>query len=342
MVGQPFMPQRSGDLTLGSSELDAAAILNDKVEGYMSLSFDASPPDVGGQRLSNSSIDLNMGFVNIGDLDKSPLYFTGGQLYVPFGRYSTSMVSAPLTMILTRTKARPFILGYKSQSYSGPFAAFYGFHSDTTLGSAGAGGVNLGYTLDAGYATGELGASFISSVNDAGGMQFNGSPPAPNNGRFGGFASPTNGNETVRKTSAAGVHGYVNVDSYSLTVEWVTAGGAFRSEDLSFNGRGARPQAGQIEFGLTFKAFDKPASLAAGYQWTKQALALNLPQQRVSGVFNISIWKDTVESLEYRHDMNYARTQYANGAAPTGLVNTPTLGQGGASDTVLAQIGIYF
>jgi hypothetical protein len=79
-----------------------------------------------------------------------------------------------------------------------------------------------------------------------------------------------------------------------------------------------------------------------GYQWSKDALALNLPQQRISGVFNISIWKDTVESLEYKHDVDYNIYQFANGAAPVGGVNATTYGTGRSGDTVSAQIGVYF
>lgn len=338
-IGDPFYAHTTGDLTLGSSELDLAAILNDKVEAYMAIAYDESPPDVGGQRLSNSALNLNMGFVNIGDLDESPLYFTGGQLFVPFGRFSTAMVSAPLTMILGRTKARPFILGYKSQQDSGPFAAAYGFRSDTTVGGAGVGGLNLGYVFDNGYATGELGGSFISAIDDAGGMQFTGSPSGTT---FAGFSSVINGSEAVRKIPAAGVHAYLSIDRYNLTAEWLTATAPFRPQDLSFNGQGARPSAGQLEAGVTFKVWDKPASLALGYQWSQQALALNLPAQRVAAVFNISIWRDTVESLEYRHDINYGPTQYANGASAPGFANANTMGAGGASDTVLAQIGVYF
>lgn len=340
--GDAFFANPTGDLTLGSSELDIAAILNDKIEAYIALSADTSAPALGGQRLSNAAVDLNMGFVNIGDLDETPFYMTAGQLFVPFGRYSTSMVSAPLTMIMARTKARPVILGYKSRHESGPFAAIYGFKSDTTLNSTAVGGVNLGYVFDTGYTTGEIGASYISAMNNSGGMQFTGSTPAVNTGTFGGFSSFTNGNEAVRKIPAFGVHGYLSVDRYNFTAEWVGATGQFRPEDLSFNGRGARPQAGQLEASVTFKTFDKPASVGVGYQWSKQTLALNLPRQRINGVFNISIWKDTVESLEYRHDFNYATTQYANGAAPLGQVNANTYGPGGATDTLLAQIGVYF
>lgn len=340
--GGPFFDMSTGDISLGASEIDVAALLNDKVEAYLSVVVDTSPPDLGGQRLSNSSVDLNMGFVNIGDLDKSPIYFTAGQLFVPFGRYSTSMVSAPLTMIMARTKSRPFILGYKSKIESGPFAALYGFRSDTTLGAAGSGGANLGYVFNTGRLMGEIGGSAISSINDSGGMQFTGSVPGITAGNFGGFSSPSNGNEAVKKIPAVGAHAYVSIDRYNFTAEWIGATTRFRPQDLSFNGQGAMPQAAQLEASVTFNAFDKPATVGLGYQWSKETLALNLPQQRISGVFNISIWKDTVESLEYRHDINFSTSQYANGAAPIGQVNANTNGPGGAADTLLAQIGVYF
>lgn len=337
-ISDPFRSNSDADLTLGSSELDIAAALNQDVEAYIAVAYDESPPAIG-PRINNSAFNLNMGFVNIGNLDKTPFYFTAGQLYVPFGRYSSSMISAPLTMNLARTKTRPFIFGYKSQEDTGVFAAVYAYRSDTTLGKSGVGGANLGYVFQGPDMSGEVGASYISSIDDAAGMQ----STASNVGTtFGGFGSLTNGSEHVRKSHAMGVHGYVGVDRFNFTAEWVGAIQRFRPQDLSFNARGAKPQAIQTEAGMTFRAFNRPSSIGVGYQWSKDALALNLPQQRIIGVFNISIWKDTVESLEYRHDIDYARTQFANGAAPPGFVNEPTIGTGRSADTVSAQIGVYF
>jgi len=338
-IGNLFESTRVGDITLGSGELDLAAVLNDTVEAYMAFAYDASPPDVGGQRIDNSVIELNMGFVNIGNLDKSPFYFTGGQIFVPFGRFSTSMVSAPLTMIMARTKARPFILGYKSSQDSGPFAAIYGYRTDTVLNSRAAGGANLGYIIDTDNTSTEIGVSYINAIDDAGGMQFTGSVP---NTTFGGFGSFTNGSELVSKIPAVDAHLTMSFDRINLTAEWLTVTKRFGINELSYNGRGAMPQSGQLEAGVTFFAFNKPSTFSLGYQWTKEALALNLPQQRYAGVFNISIWKDTIESLEYRHDINYNKYQFANGASPAGVTNLNTIGPGGAADTLLLQIGVYF
>lgn len=337
MINSNYVGGTNNDLTLGSSELDVAAALNQNVEAFISVAYDESPPEVG-PRINNSAFNLNMGFVNIGNLDKTPIYFTAGQLYVPFGRYSSSMISAPLTLNMARTKTRPFILGYKSQGDTGPFASTYIYRADTRLGKSGVSGVNGGYTFAVSEITGEVGASYISSVNDAAGMQ----NTAANPGTFGGFGSLLNGNEAVRKTPAVDVYGNLAWDRFNFAAEWVGTVEAFRVEDLSFNGRGAKPQAIQTEIDMTFRSFNRPSSVGIGYQWSKDTLALNLPRQRYIGVYNISIWKDTVESIEYRHEVDYGVGQYANGAAPPGAVNAPTLGTGGTADTVSAQIGVYF
>lgn len=338
VLNNPYNGNTNADFTLGTSELDIAAALNKNVEAYIAIAYDESPPSIG-PRVNNSAFNLNMGFVNIGNLDKSPFYFTAGQLYVPFGRYSSAMVSAPLTLNLARTKTRPFILGYKSQDDLGIFAAVYGYRSDTTLGKSGVGGVNLGYIFGYGEDTAEVGVGYISSIDDAAGMQNTASSIGTT---FGGFGSLLNGNERVRKTNAMDVHANIGYDRFNFAAEWAGAIESFRPQDLSFNGRPARPQAAQTELDITFRAFNRPCSVGVGYQWSKEALALNLPQQRVLGVFNISIWKDTVESLEYRHDIDYNINQFANGAAPLGAVNVNTVGTGRSSDTVSAQIGVYF
>lgn len=337
-IGSSFTDSVTGDWDLSSAELDTAVSLNDKVQAYISLAYNPSPSPFNNQLVDNSSVNLGMGFINIGDLDETPWYLTAGQLFVPYGRYSSGMISAPLTMIMSRTKARPFIVGYKSQGPTGPFAAGYAFSGDTNVGGSSVGGLNLGYIYDFNPIKGEVGVSYISSLTNAGGMQLTSGMP----GTFGGFGSLNHGSEYVRRTPGVDVHGNVQFDRYTLTAEWTSATEAFRVQDLSFNGRRAQPQAGQVEAGLTFKWFDRPSSFNVGYQWTEQALALNLPKERYSAVFSMSIWRDTVESIEYRHDIDYRQGQFANGSAPVGITNLNTTGSGKSSDMVLARIGVYF
>jgi hypothetical protein len=341
-VTNPFIGRTTGTTDLGRAELDIAAAVNEWVEGYISLSYNDSPSLITGTQVERSVIYLSKGFVNIGNLEKTPVYFTAGQIVTPFGRFSSSMVSANLPSLLAKTTARPFILGYKTQNGPGIFAAIYGFRSDVTLGKSGVGGINIGHTFHKDNHIGEIGASFISNIADANGMQNNGSVPGTT---FGGFGSILNGSQMIRKVPAFDAHFSWSMDAFSVTLEYVTATKAFRMMDLSFMGVGAKPHAANVEGAITFKAWDKPASLAAGYQRTSSALALNLPRQRVSGVFNISLWKDTVESLEYRHDIDYKVLQFANGAnsiVPGAPANLPTFGTGKTRDTLTAQVAIYF
>jgi len=339
VLGDSYTGDSTRDLNLDSSELDVAAAVNDKIEAYLALAYDSSAPPNGGPRVTNSALRLRMGFINIGDLDESPYYFTAGQLFVPFGNFASAMASAPLVMIMGRTMSRPFILGYKSQADTGPFAAAYLFESDTTLGDSGISGVNLGYIFKAAPLTGQLVTSYIASITNTAGMQYTGSAPYTT---FGGFGSLTNGNEAIRKTPAWDINGYVRFNRYNLSAEWLTTTKRFREQDLSYNGKAAQPQAGLLEAGATFALWGKPSSLAAGYQWSREALALNLPEQRINAIFNISIWRDTIEGIEYRHDIDYKTGNFGNGAAPTGTTNANTIATGASADSVLISIAVYF
>ena len=323
----------SWDMDLGTAKLDIAAALNSWVEGYFSFSYDSSPPAVSGSRVSNSSVRLGKGFVNIGNLDHSPVYFTAGQLYVPFGRYSSSMISAPIPMGMARTMARTMIVGFRHQQATGLYGAAFGFKSDTTNCSRATYGVNLGYDFNASSMRGEVGISLMNSMNEAGGMQ----SASGSAGQFAGFGASAS-TEAVNKVPAIDLHANVNVDAFGFSAEWVSATQAFRQVDLSFNQRGAKPQSINIEGAYTFKLKNKPASTGVDYGWSRQSLALGLPHQRVSAVFNVSMWRDTVQSIEVRHDMDYGTSDQAAGAGST--VNR--VGSGKSANTVTAQLGVYF
>ena len=177
-IGRTYTRNTTSDWTLGSSEIDVAAALNEMVEGYIALAYDSSPPASTRQRVANSSVFLNMGFVNIGNLDKSPLYLTAGQLFVPFGRFASGMLDATLPTMLARTRSRPIILGYKTPGRNGLFASIYGFKTDTTLGGSDAfGGVDADDVGSVGVASAGVESANLSSeehVEDGGVQEHSG------------------------------------------------------------------------------------------------------------------------------------------------------------------------
>ena len=68
----------------------------------MSIDFDnaplRNPLTLGsGNPINNSRLFLQRAFFTIGNLDTSPIYFSMGQMFVPFGDYTTYQLSNPVT-----------------------------------------------------------------------------------------------------------------------------------------------------------------------------------------------------------------------------------------------------
>jgi hypothetical protein len=70
---------------------------------------------------------------------------------------------------------------------------------------------------------------------------------------------------------------------------------------------------------------------------TKDALAIGLPAERYSLAINRSFWKNTLQTLEFRRDVNYAEDDISSGS----LVPGPT-GNGNFVNMVTLQFDYYF
>ena len=116
--------------------------------GFFELSYQPGPPAGSSYTVSNSSVYVNKAFITIGDLTKSPFYGTAGQYYVPFGVYSSVMVSDNLPRLITRTKARAITLGFDIPGNTGWMGSAYIFRGDSYTGASSRvnnGGLNLNH-----------------------------------------------------------------------------------------------------------------------------------------------------------------------------------------------------
>lgn len=348
----------SSDIDLTSAGIDAYVLTPSSwVSGLMSLRYDNANGAPEGtfanfSREQNSRVFIDKAFIVVGDFCKCPLYFTIGQMYVPFGLYSTSMISSPLTKALFRTQERAVLVGYQGQCENAFYASAFIFRGDSFVGSTPRidnGGFNFGYKFKCGdYFSGNVGASAIANVADSQGMQNNGFsvvpfplpiPPSPPL-FFTGFGGVSNsGSEHLSHMVPGGdIRGLISIGkSIDLLAEYITAINRFSTSDATYNGHGARPQALNAEAAYTFQGTEKPVAVAIGYGFTKDALAFALPAQRYSAALNTSIWRNTLQSLEFRHDVNYPASATSTGSGLPG----PTAS--GQRDNVLtAQFDIYF
>jgi hypothetical protein len=293
-------------------------------------------------RVHNSRVFISKAFIVLGDYSKSPLYASMGQMYVPFGTYSTNMISSPLTKILGRIHQRALLIGFQQQGPNALYGSGYMFRGDTYSGATqriNNGGVNLGYRFVVGKFSGNVGGGLVMNIADSGGFQLNGQ----NAPYFGGFGATNNfGEELItHRIPAMNIRGIFSLGSHvDLLMEYIGSIGSFSPSDLTFNSHGAKPRAVTFEAAYSFQAFDRPSSIALGYGKSYDSLALGLPEQRVSAVFNTSWWKDTLQSIEYRHDQNFAESSFAtgNGTAVTQVIN----GAGKPDNVATAQFDIYF
>lgn len=337
---KPYMGSKTTDIDLSGLELDVSMGINSWASGFAAINYDNSPLATSATRASNSKLFVNKGFLTLGNLNEFPLYLTAGQFYVPFGQYSSFMISSPLTVSVGRTKARAILLGYRAKSTDGLYGSVYGFKGDSSTqseaGRINQWGANVAYDFVGQGFKLTLGTSYINNMADASGMQDNGL----GNG-FKGFGASSATEMLQHRVPGADVQAKLSVGQFVLLGEYLTALNSFDSADLMYNNSGAKPTALNTEVAYIFKIKDKPSSFALGYGQTSEALALALPKARYSAALSTALWKNTIASLEYRHDVAYDTHAVGGGKGfILNNANMPILGKD--ADTVTLQLGVYF
>lgn len=337
---RPYSAPYINDIDLTSAELDAFAEMTPWINAYTEFSYDPLYM-YEERRISNSRIYTDSAFITVGNFRKFPYYGSIGELYVPFGRYSTSMLTDPMIKYIGKTEARAISLSctsYPEDNRVIPYLTVFGFKGDAEVGNSNIAkqfGFDLGSWYESDTKDYELGASYITNIADAYGMQDQGIRSST---YFSGF-NYTSKEQLVHAVGGLSVHLEAAYNQYNLLAEYVTALQEFSKKDLSFNTHGAKPSGGNIEGVYSFNFEHIPSSIAIGYGFTDQALGLYLPRQEYVTTFSMTFMESTTLSIEYRHDINYTKRDYATGGGKTAYVAN-TLGR---DDNLLSMLlGVYF
>ena len=332
------------DINLSMAELDVIAEAGPWATAAMIINYEDKKDSASADsvtRWNNSRIRLDRGWLTIGQLNRSPVYFSIGQVYAPFGSYNSNMVTTSSTQILGRVKDRMVTLGYDQ---FGVYAQVYGYAGETKPTSSEIikhGGFNLGYRYDCENFGMEIGAGVIGNLAESQGMQDNifGKPKTTVDGVI------TRGDE--RMTSRVyGLNGHAKAtfyDTVTLLAEYIGASKSFDQTDLMFNKHGAKPMALNVEGSVNFNTVGRPSSIFAGYGWTNQALLLAVPKQSFFAGYSVSPIKYVLAAVEYRYDINYNNSDTSDSTGNFGR-NIPTSGPGASrhNNIVTAKIGVYF
>jgi hypothetical protein len=328
-------------ISLSTAEFDVNGIVGPWAGGFLALDYDNSPVS-SGNRSPKGTAYVDRGFATLGNLNRFPLYVSIGEMYVPFGRYGSLMLTTPITQSLARTKSDTALLGFFKD---GVYATVFAYNGNQTSGGTHVfkqGGLDAGYKHNFGPNASDsfrVGASIESNIADSQGLQDTG--VNSDSGHFQGFAFGSN-NNLQHRVPAAAVYGNLTWHNLTAIAEYLSATESFATSDLSYGNTGgvlsgAQPAALHVELNYTIHAWNKPFTFGADYDHSWEALAANLPRDSYVADIQTSWFRNTVESIEYRHDNDYSGSKSANGAGGTQFAGT-----GQTRNSYIAQLGVYF
>jgi len=330
----------TGSTDLSTAEIDVGVMAGSWINGFFSITYNSASTDTG-SRVPNNQLYLQRGFLTIGNLAKSPVYFSIGQMYVPFGRYASAMITTPLTQSMGRISARAAVLGYASGPW---FAQLYGYNSPSQMSGSfptDEGGINLGGDLKmVGGSSLNFGVGAVTNIADSQGSLDNGNPTG-----FRGFDHAGSTFVLRRNVPGFNAHASYSIGSWNIIAEYLTALRSYNSMDMYYGSapNGAQPAALHTELDYNTHFFGKPATAAITYGQTWQAVAMNLPRRSIAVVYDVQVWRRAAIGLEVRHDIIYKAGTAGGGATSTGVRNSVSPAcEGGSRDIITARFGVYF
>ena len=277
-----FAGARESDIVLATVELGLHAIVSPWVEGKLLFLYEEDETDFG----------IDEGFITLGNPAVSPFHVSAGQMYVPFGNFTTGLISDPLTLEVAETNESVLQVGFERAGIYGSVYAFKGDVSDGGSDTVEAFGGNLGFNrggLNAGI-------GYLSNLGDGDLVQEE--------------LATTDLQDYVGGVTAYGIY-----ESNGLTAvaEYVTATDSFQASELAFDGAGAEPSAYNLELGYGIDVVGRPSELTVAYQGTEEALALGLPETRLMAGLSVSLNHAAALSFEYARDDDYAVNEGGTG-----------------------------
>lgn len=223
--------------------------------------------------------------------DNSGLSFSLGQDYVPFGGYSTVLISDPLTLAIGETRETALIVNYEVGQFSSAFYVFNGDQDEDGRDQLNNFGARIAFAND----NFTLGVDYISNLADSDSLQ---------DGDYGYSA----GADVV---AGASVYTEITISSVKLVLEHLRA-----LDELAVDGDDSEPQATQFELSFAVNNF----TYGIAYQETDEAQFLGLPEERISIGFNTEIAAGLDLRVELLRDDDYSVADGGTGDTTNQLV----------------------
>jgi len=216
--------ESESDVVLATFELGIDAELTEAVSGHVLLLWEEDDTE---------PIDLDEGYITLGETEAVPLFLKAGKMYVPFGSFHSHFISDPLTLELGETRESAVLVGYGNEWATLSVGAFNGdIEGDSEENHADDLVASLSVTPSDGV---EFGVSWISDLGDSDVLQ---------EGLLENVQ--TNGYSDV---AALGAYLHVEVAKVVLDIEYIGAIEDFSPGQLG--AAAAKPSTWNVELAVT-------------------------------------------------------------------------------------------
>jgi len=241
-------------------------------------------------------IGLDEANITLGGGETQPFFLTAGLLYAPFGDFSTHMIQDPFTQALGEINEEGAVAGWSAHGLTLALFVYDGLdHTNDNQADYGY-GASLAYEQENEVRGFRVGGGWVSNLADA--DTVGGALPCSTDNRI----------QLDRRVAGLNLHASLRHGSLSLHTEYVAALAGFAADELAWSGTGARPTAWANEVAWTTALKGHETTLALSYQQTREAGALELPEQRLSVSAAVALFAGTTLQFEYAHDSDSGTT----------------------------------
>ena len=285
----------SSDITLATAELDIEAKLHKYASANLIFLWEEDDTE---------PVDIDEGYITLGDTKYFPLYLKAGRMYVPFGNFETNFVSDPLTLELGEIQESSYLFG---AAYKGIDFSLYFFNpdidenNDSNADIIKSWGITLSYDF-ADFFPENFGlniqVSYLNNLADTNGFK---------------DAFDDNGWGNSIDNYVGGFHAFLMAEfhNFNFIAEYLTATTDFDKSDFGGIGKNFQPETWNFELGYTFPYWnDKEMTIAIRYEGSNEAAFIDssLFMKNQYGVavaanlFSSAKWGTNVNlNIEYLH-----------------------------------------
>ena len=276
------------DISLTTVSLSIEAIVNKWVTGETNFLYEDP-----GFSDDDTSLDVEEGFLTIGNMDEFPFFAKVGKFYVPYGAVLTHfpddpLMDVPVTLAFGEINEKALLAGFEKWGLSLSAYVFNGSVEKTAddADAIDSFGFDANYTYESepNELTLQVGASYLSNLADTNGIS--GVVPGTLERLVDGWAAYL--------SSSWG--------KFFLDAEYMGALDEFRVAELADeNGMEAEPSVWNIEFGLNHDWW-RNLEVAFKIAGSDEAENLSIPGTRFGVVLNQEIFDNTIWSAGYLND----------------------------------------